>query len=194
MAAKRQTNRAEKTKPVGEAFQLSAGLLRACGMPPPKKPKGAAKLDPYRDRFLASRRDLTPDEVVFAEDDQVLDAVALYGPATLSYLADGLDGEHSDARDGSGEFFVLDWGGFPETRASRDARRDRVRRVLARLREQGLVRLVGRLWMPTRAGAERAGWNMAKWPAFAHNWRRDRAAEQKLRRNARRREARRSSP
>jgi hypothetical protein len=179
--------RAEEKRPTGEAFQLSAGLLRACGKPPPKKVRGAAKLDPYRDRFLGSRRPMTPEEIVYAEDDQVLDAVSLHGPATLSYVADCLDGEHSDAPDGSPEFFVLDWGGSPETRASRDARRDRVRRVLARLREQGLVRLVGRLWMPTRAGAERAGWNMAKWPAFARNWRRDRAAEQKLRRNGRRR-------
>jgi len=182
-------NRAEKKRPEGEALQLSAGLLRACGMGPPKRIKKSEKLDPYRDRFLSSRRDLTPDEVTYAEDAQVLDAVTLHGPATLGYVADGLDGyERTNAPDGSHEFYVIDWGGWDK--ASCDARRERVRLVLARLREQGLVRLVGRLWMPTRAGAERAGFNMEKWPSHVRNWRRDRAAEQKLQRNGRRREQR----
>ena len=158
-------------------------------MGPPKRIKRAAKLDPYRDRFLSSRRPLTEAEIAYAEEDQVLGAVA-FDPTTLSDAADSLDGyDHTDAPDGSHEFFVIDWGGWDK--ASCDARRARVRLVLERLRDKGHVRLVdGRLWMATRAGAEKAGFNMEKWPSFAKNWRRERAAEQKLRRNRRRREQR----
>jgi hypothetical protein len=143
----------------GEALQLCAGLMRACGMPVPKKRKGAPKLDPVRDRFLSGRRPLTPEEVAYALDDQLLDAVACYGPKTLSGVVDLLAyGEHTDAPSGP-EFFVLDWGGYDP--ASCAARREWIRPVLARLRERGLVRLVRRSWVPTKKGYELAG--MARW-------------------------------
>jgi len=113
-----------------------------------------------------TRRPLTPDEVRIAEDDQTLDLVATQGPATVGRLALALLGVQSTHPRGSREVYVLDWT------EDMDIRRASLRPVLGRLRKRRLVRLVGRRWTITKAGATAAGFNTERWP-----WHRRRGAQ-----------------
>jgi hypothetical protein len=96
-------------------------------------------------------RPLTPDELAQAEDCQVLDVLTL-APATVGTIADALlPYESTGTPDGAS--IRIDWADMPAPE-----RRARIRRVLARLRDAGLARVLPgtRTWVPSRRAAVRA--------------------------------------
>jgi predicted RNase H-like HicB family nuclease len=117
---------------------------------------GLGSNEPFEYHAVEGRR-LTSDEHRFAEDRQVLEAVAISEPTTAARVADWLSGYESTNGPRLRDRYILDWGD------SKAMRLPRVRTILARLVDAGLVERVGRQYTTTRAGYKLLGW--AKWAA-----------------------------